>query len=76
MNNIFQIANAVKNPQAMIQQMMNNSQLMKNPLAKNAIEMYQRGDYEGINKMAENLCREKGVKQEEITQQIKSMFGM
>ena len=76
MNNIFQIANAVKNPQAMIQQMMNNSQIMQNPIARNAIEMYQRGDREGINRMAENLCKEKGVKPEEITQQIKSMLGI
>lgn len=76
MNNIFQIANAVKNPQAMIQQMMNNSQIMQNPIARNAIEMYQRGDREGINRMAENLCKEKGVKPDEITQQIKSMLGI
>lgn len=76
MNNIFQIANAVKNPQAMIQQMMNNIQIMQNPIARNAIEMYQRGDREGINRMAENLCKEKGVKPDEITQQIKSMLGI
>lgn len=76
MNNIFQYMGAIKNPQAFIQQVINNSQMMQNPLAKNAIEMYQKGDYEGINRMAENLCKEKGVKPEEITQQIKSMFGI
>ena len=65
-----------KNPQAFLQQMMNNSQLMQNPLARNAIEMYQRGDKDGINKMAENLCRERGINQEDVINQIKSRFNM
>lgn len=76
MNNIGVIMQAVKNPEQFIQQIVNNSQFMQNPLAKNAIEMYQKGDSDGINKMVENLCKEKGVKQEDITNQIKSMFGM
>ena len=65
-----------KNPQAFLQQMMNNSQLIQNPLARNAIEMYQRGDKDGINKMAENLCRERGINQEDVINQIKSRFNM
>ena len=32
------------NPQAIIQQAMNNSQMMQNPVMRNAIEMYQRKD--------------------------------
>jgi len=76
MNNMGMLFQAVKNPQMFIQQAMQNSQLMANPLAKNAIEMYQRGDKEGINRMAENLCRERGIKPEDVTNQIKSMFGM
>ena len=76
MNNMGVLFQAMKNPQEFLQMAMGNSQLMQNPIAKNAIEMYQRGDHDGINKMAENLCKEKGVKQEEITNQIKSMLGM
>ena len=55
---------------------MQNTKLMQNPLAKNAIEMYQRGDKDGINKMAENLCRERGIKQEDVINQLKSQFGL
>lgn len=76
MNNPFQLMQAMKNPQAFIQQAMNNSQMMQNPLAKNAIEMYQRGDKDGLNKMAENLCRERGINMQEVENQIKSQFGM
>lgn len=76
MNNIGILMQAIKNPQAFLQQAMNNSQIMQNPLTKNALEMYQRGDKDGINKMAENLCKERGLKPEEVINQIKSQFGM
>ena len=76
MNNIGILMQAIRNPQAFLQQAMNNSQIMQNPLTKNALEMYQRGDKDGINKMAENLCKERGLKQEEVINQIKSQFGM
>lgn len=76
MNNLGILMQAYKNPQQFLQNAMQNSQLMQNPIAKNAIEMYQRGDKDGINKMAENLCKEKGLKPEEVINQIKSQFGM
>ena len=43
-NNIGMIMQAMRNPQAFMQQAMNNSQLMQNPISRNAIEMYQSGD--------------------------------
>ena len=43
MNNLGFLMGMSKNPQQIIQQMMNNSQAMQNPLIRNAIEMYQRG---------------------------------
>lgn len=76
MSNPMAFLQGFKNPQAFLQQMMNNSQLMQNPLARNAIEMYQRGDKDGINKMAENLCRERGINQEDVINQIKTRFNM
>ena len=76
MNNLGVLMQAVNNPQQFLQNAMNNTQLMQNPLAKNAIEMYQRGDKDGINKMAENLCRERGIKQEDVINQLKSQFGL
>lgn len=76
MNNIGMLLQAVKNPQQFIQQSMGNTQIMQNPIGKNAFEMYQKGDMQGIRQLAENLCKEKGTSYEEIEKQIKSQFGM
>lgn len=75
MNNPFQMLQAIKNPQQFLNNVMNNSTLMQNPLAKNAIEMYQKGDTKGLNELAQNLCKERGTTLEEMTKQIKSQFG-
>ena len=66
----------MRNPQAFLQQAMNNSQLMSNPIAKNALEMYQKGDIQGVNQLAENLCKEKGTTMEEMTSKIMSQIRM
>lgn len=76
MNNLGFLMGMSKNPQQMIQQMMNNSQAMKNPMIKNAIEMYQKGDKDGVNQLAQNLCKEKGISYTDAINQIKSQFGM
>lgn len=74
-NNMGMLMQAMKNPQAFLQQAMQNNQINQNPIAKNAIEMYQRGDTQGLNELAQNLCKEKGTTLEEMTNQIKSQFG-
>lgn len=76
MNNVMNLVKAFRNPQAFMQQAMNNSQFMQNPISRNAIEMYQRGDIRGINELANNLCKEKGTSYEEMAKQIKSQIGM
>ena len=73
--NPFRMIGAMKNPQAFIQQMMNNSQVMRNPIAKNAMEMAQNGNVQGIEQMARNLCKEKGLNADDVFNQIKSGFG-
>ena len=76
MNNMGMLFQAVKNPQQFIQQMMGNSQAMQNPMMRNAIEMYQKGDKDGVNQLAQNLCKEKGISYTDAINQIKSQFGM
>ena len=76
MNNMAMLMQAVKNPQQFIQQMMGNSKAMQNPMIKNAIEMYQKGDKDGVNQLAQNLCKEKGISYTDAINQIKSQFGM
>ena len=75
-NNMGMIMQAMRNPQAFMQQAMNNNQLMQNPISKNAIEMYQRGDVDGINQLADNLCKERGINRQDFEKQIMSRFGM
>lgn len=73
--NPMQLIQAMKNPHAFMQQMMNNSQIMQNPMAKNAMEMAQNGNMQGIEQMARNLCKEKGLNADDVFNQIKSGFG-
>lgn len=76
MNNMGMLMQAMKNPQAFIQQAMGNSQIMQNPIGKNAIELYQRGDKQGLNELVDNLCKEKGINRSDFEKQIKSQFGI
>ena len=71
--NFFQ---SFRSPQQFLQSMIGNSQVMQNPIAKNAIGMAQSGDTKGIEQMARNLCREKGINPDEMIKQIKSRMGM
>lgn len=72
MNNPMQLMQLMKNPQAILQQAMQSG----NPIIKNAIEMYQRGDKEGINQLAQNLCKERGTSYDEMVNQLKNQFGL
>ena len=76
MNNPLALMRAFRNPQEFMQQAMNNPQIMQNPISKNAIELYQRGDKQGLNELADNLCKEKGINRQDFENQIKSHFGM
>lgn len=64
------------NPMQMIlNQMMNSPQIKSNPMAQNAMKMYQSGDTKGLREMAENLCRENGTNPEEVKNRIMNQFG-
>ena len=74
--NPFQMINAFKNPQAFLQNMMNNNEVMQNPMARNAMEMYKNGDNAGLQQLAENVCRERGTTVDEMKSGIMQRFGM
>lgn len=76
MNDMGVLLQAIKNPQAFLQQAMGNSQFMQNPISKNALEMYQKGDRQGLNELADNLCKEKGINRQDFEKQIRSQIGM
>ncbi|MBS5131810.1 MAG: hypothetical protein KHY96_01425 [Lachnospiraceae bacterium] len=64
------------NPQQIFQQMMRNNQIVNNPMAKNAMEMLQKGDSSGLQSMAENLAKERGTTIENIRNEVMKQFGM
>ncbi|CCY22193.1 putative uncharacterized protein [Firmicutes bacterium CAG:24] len=74
--NLMQMTQAMKNPQQFLQNMMGNNQIMRNPMAKNTLEMAQKGDFQGIENIAKNLCKEKGINPDEMMNQIKKQMGM
>lgn len=76
MNNMGILMQAIKNPQAFIQQAMNNSQIMQNPMAKNALEMYQQGNIQGVKDMAENLAKERHTTADNVKNNLLSQFWM
>ena len=74
--NPLQFMKAMRNPQEFMKQAMNNSNIMSNPIAKNALEMYQNGDTQGLQAMAENLAKERGTTPQKVQEIIKKQFGM
>ena len=72
--NPLQMLGAMKNPQAFIQQIMSNSQVMRNPIAKNIIDMAQKGDVEGIEQMGRNIAKEKGIDFDKAFSDFKKQF--
>ena len=74
--NPLQMFGAMKKPQAFIQQMMNNSQVMRNPIAKNIIDMAQKGDVEGIEQMGRNIAKEKGIDFDKAFSDFKKQFPL
>lgn len=64
------------NPQQILQNIMSNSSIMQNPIAKNAVELYQKGDSKALNEMAQNMCKERGVDVQQFMNQIKTQFKL
>lgn len=58
------------NPNQLLNSILSNSSLMQNPMAKNTLEMYRRGDIDGLKRIAENLCKERGVSVDSVAQNI------
>ena len=69
--NFFQ---AFKSPQQFLQSMIGNSQIMQNPMARNIIDMAQKGDVEGIEQMGRNIAKEKGIDSDKAFSDFKKQF--
>ena len=69
--NFFQV---FRSPQQFLQSMMGNSQIMQNPMARNIIDMAQKGDVAGIEQMGRNIAKEKGIDFDKAFSDFKKQF--
>ena len=53
-----------------------NPQKVVMDMMRNAMQMAEKGDSEGIEKLARNLCKEQGIDADEMVNKIKSQFGV
>ena len=51
-------------------------QSVNNPMLRNVFEMVKSGNTNGIEEMARNLAKEKGINADEAVQQIRRQFGI
>jgi len=72
---LMQMIRGGGNPQQAIINMM-KQQSGNNPVIDNAINMMEKGDNAGIEKLARNLCKERNINPDDILSQVKSQFGI
>lgn len=70
MLNPVQLVQMMRNPQQLYSVMMNNPQVKNNPMMNNAMQMYQKGDKEGLNKLMNNLAKQRGTTVEEMRKNL------
>ena len=71
--NIIQMMTSGKPQQAIQSIIESNPNIQNNPLAQNAMKMYQNGDTRGLQNMAENMCKERGITVDQAKQQVMGM---
>mgnify|MGYP003296611757 FL=1 len=72
---LMQMIRGGGNPQQAIINMM-KQQSGNNPVIDNAINMMEKGDNAGIEKLARNLCKERKINPDDILSQVKNQFGI
>ena len=63
------------NPQAMLMNIMKQN-AGNNLVLNNTMQMMEKNDYKGIEQLARNLGKEKGVQVDDLFNQIRGQFGM
>lgn len=69
------------NNMMMAQQWMNNifnnaKKMQSNPMAQNVEKMLNGHDEKGLEQMARNICKERGIDADMIYNNVKKHFGM
>lgn len=71
--NFIQMLRNAQNPQQMMVNTL-KKQTGNNPVMNNALQMMEKGDGAGIEKLARNLCKERNVNADEMFKQVKEQF--
>lgn len=74
MNPVLNIMQMFKNPQALVQNLMQNQQIMNSPLG-NAVNAASHGDQKTLEEIARNMCKEKGINPDDAFNQVKQMMN-
>ena len=74
MSIIGQMIKSGGNPQQIIQNMMGNNEIMKNPMAKNILGMAKNGDIAGVEQLGRNIAKERGVDFDQEFAKFKNQF--
>ena len=70
MNNVLNLVKVFRDPEPFMRQIMQSPQFQNNPMAQNVIEMRNKGDAKGLEEMARNLYKEKGIDIDNILSQL------
>ena len=54
----------------------NAKKMQSNPMAQNVANMYQNHDTKGLEQMARNICKERGLDADKLYSDMKNHFGM
>lgn len=76
MMNPMQMLKTMGNPRQFIQNMMGNSQIMSNPMAKNIMGMAQKVDFAGVEQLGRNIAKERGMDFDSEFDKFKRQFPM
>ena len=72
---LMQMMRSGGNPKQMLMNLL-SQQAGNNPVMRNALDMVQHGDSQGIETLARNLAKEKGIDADEAVSKLKQYFGM
>lgn len=63
-------------PKQIVLNMMNNKVAMNNPTLQNAMDMVGKGDMQGVEQLARQVCKTKGIDADAEFEKFKKQFGM
>ena len=72
---LMQMMRSSGNPKQMLMNLL-SQQASNNPVMRNALDMVQHGDSQGIETLARNLAKEKGIDADEAVSKLKQYFGI